>query len=285
MGRLSAAQSSSVAGSVPAEPAQLDFAGRLFTSWATLRGYARSTYPMGLDEKNPLDRIVVLQPARWGERVFDELQQRLVWGLHDDQGNAIPLALPWMGVNEDAIEFLEAVKPDRDEVQRVVIRFLHGPAGLQFEPLTLLGKGGPHGHRILNPGFDRTLIASKQSALLDKLRQKYGRDRIPTTMMDDEGDAESDTTAMQANLPPSVRTRLSDAEGLLLQLAESGMRRLNEATQKRLTELAAALDRLGLTELGQAMGSLEKANSPAEHALRCGYLCRLHRQVGTAMLE
>jgi hypothetical protein len=82
-----------------------------------------------------------------------------------------------------------------------------------------------------------------------------------------------------------VRTRLNEAEGLLLQLAESGMRRLNEATQKRLTELAAALDRLGLTELGQAMGSLEKASSPAEQALRCGYLCRLHRQVGTAMLE
>src|SRR5262249_21203952 len=38
-GRLSAAQASTVAGGVPAEPAQLDFAGRLFTSWAALREY------------------------------------------------------------------------------------------------------------------------------------------------------------------------------------------------------------------------------------------------------
>jgi hypothetical protein len=284
LGRLSGAQSASVVDAVPADPSQLDFAGRLFANWIALRQYARSTYPLGLDEKNPLDRIVVLQPARWGERVFDELQQRLVWAVHDDQGAAIPLTLPWIGVNEAAIEFLEAVKPDRDELRFVVARLIQGPAGLQFEPLTLLGQGGPHGQRVLNPGFDRPLIASKQSTLLDKLRAKYGRDRIPTTMADDDGDADNDTTAMQANLPPGIQTRLSEVEGLLLQRAEAGMRRLNEATHKRLKDFATALNGLGLTELGQGLASLEETSSP-EQLLRCGYLCRLHRQVAAAMAE
>lgn len=284
VGRLSGAQSSSVAGTTPTDPAQLDLAGRSFTNWNALRQYARGTYPLGLDERNPLDRIVMLQPARWGERVFDELQQRLVWAISDEQGNTIPLILPWTGVNESAIEFLEAVKPERDQLQWVVVRLIHGSAGLQFEPLTLLGKGGPHGHCVLNPGFDRDLIASKQSALLAKLREKYGRDRIPTTITDGEGDADSDPTATLASLPPTMRTRLSEAEGLLLQLAESGMRRLNEATQKRLKQLTTAVNGLGLPELGQSLASLEEVGSP-EQVLRCGYLCRLHRQVGAAMGE
>ena len=54
--------------------------------------------------------------------------------------------------------------------------------------LALLGTGGPHGHRVLNPGFDRDLIKSRNAELLERLRAKYGRDRVPTTMGDDEDD-------------------------------------------------------------------------------------------------
>jgi hypothetical protein len=61
--------------------------------------------------------------------------------------------------------------------------------------------------------------------------------------------------------------------------------RLSEAAQKQVSELATAIDRLGLTELGQSMGLLATAESPAEQVLRCGYLSRLHAQVATAMLE
>ena len=68
LGRLSASQNTSVAGLEPAAPDQLDFSGRLFTRWSSLREYAAGTYAVGLRETNPLDRIVVLQPAAWGER-------------------------------------------------------------------------------------------------------------------------------------------------------------------------------------------------------------------------
>lgn len=283
IGRLSSAQGARVSNLASTDPAQLDFGGRLFTSWQALRGHALTTYPIGLIEKAPLDRIVVLQPTHWGERVFDELQQRFVWPLLDAQGDAIALTLPWAGVNEAAIQFLEAVNPERDRLTRVVTRISFTDAGMVLEPLALHGAGTPAGHVILNPGFDQDLVVSKHSTLLDKLRAKYGRDRIATTMTADDEADEAESAALLAGAPPALGARLAEAEGLLVQLAESGLRRLNDAQQARVKQLAAALDRSGLGELSQALGAL--ADSPdASRVLWAGYLCRLHRQAIGARL-
>ena len=54
------------------------------------------------------------------DRFFDELQQQFCWRLCDAAGNVVALTLPWAGVNEGAIEFLEAVNPARDELTGVV---------------------------------------------------------------------------------------------------------------------------------------------------------------------
>jgi hypothetical protein len=285
LGRLSGGQASSVAGLAPIDPATLDFPGRLFTNWGALRTYAMSTYPIGLAEKNPLDRIVVLQPATWGPRIFDELQQQFCWQIHDDAGAPLILTLPWTGVNEVAVEFLEALKPDRDRLTRVVARLAFGTHGLQIEPLSLLSAGTPQGHSVLNPGFDRALIVSRQSALLQQLREKYGRDRIPTTMTaDDDGDAEEQTAGLLDALPPGLRGRLVELEGLLLRAAESGLRRLPEATRQRLRQLATALDQAGFPELGAVLADVEQTGPRAGQILRGGYLCQLHRQAIGARL-
>ena len=207
------------------------------------------------------------------------MQQEFCWHLADATGDRIVLQLPWNGVNESSIQFLEALKPDRDKLVRVVVRVLVGD-GLSFEPLSLLCQD----ERVLNPAFDQALIASKHSDLLDKLRAKYGRDRVPTTMTADDED-EAEGAGPSAQLPPGLRARLSEAEGLLLQLAESGMRRLSDLLRQRLRTLATGLDRLGLTELAAAMHELEATEKGAEHVLRGGYLCRLYRQVIVARLQ
>ena len=72
LGRLSGSQKTSVADLVPVDPAGLDFAGRAFDDWRALHSYALAQYPIGLAEKNPLDRIVVIRPAQWMDRFFDE---------------------------------------------------------------------------------------------------------------------------------------------------------------------------------------------------------------------
>ena len=61
-GRLSGSAQTTVADAVPTDPANLDFAGRIFTNWRQLSAYALGTYPLGLTEPNVLDRVVVLRP-------------------------------------------------------------------------------------------------------------------------------------------------------------------------------------------------------------------------------
>jgi hypothetical protein len=279
-GRLSASKDSIAEVVSLTEPDRIDFPGRLFADWAALQEFTASAYPLGLKETNPLDRIVVLAPARWGERVFDELQQRFCWKLADLAGRTIMLVLPWAGVNESAIEFLEAVQPERDKLSHVVARIVFGERGAIFEPLALLSRGTPQGHRVLNPAFDRALITSPHSAMLDKLRQKYGRDRIPTTMTsDDDGIEAEEGSATLAGLPPVLQARLGEAENLLLRFAESGMRRVTPDQRDRLRPLTAALDRLGLAELARAFEWFEKEEAGSSQVVWAGYLCGLYRQV------
>ena len=60
-----------------------------------VRDHALATYPIGLLDKPPLERLVILEPAVWGERFFDELQQRLTWTLQDEEGQTLALTLPF----------------------------------------------------------------------------------------------------------------------------------------------------------------------------------------------
>ncbi|HWG47347.1 MAG TPA: hypothetical protein VN688_31580 [Gemmataceae bacterium] len=278
MGRLSTSESAIVADVVPAEPEQIDFAGRAFTNWRTLHDYTLNQYPIGLTEKNPLDRLIVLRPAQWGERSFDELQQWFCWHLQDDEANTLALTLPWAGVNEDAIEFLEALNPARDRLTAVLVRLVFSNKGLLLEPLALFSQGTPNGHKVLNPAFDRNLIVSRQSALLARLRQKYGRDRIATVMTaDEEWDADHPETRFREGVCPGLRTRLGEVERTLLQIAEAGLGRLNETTRQRLGRLSVELDRAGLREMGRGLGELEQP-TPAAGVIWNAYLCRLHRE-------
>jgi hypothetical protein len=277
LGRLSGSESSCVTGQEPTDPAALDFAGRLFTSWPALLSYARSQYPLGLREKNPLDRVVLVRPAQWGERFFDELQQQFCWRLQDEAGSEVALTLPWAGVNESAVEFLEALNPARDRLSAVVCRLAFG-RGVQIEPLSVLSAGTPQGHHVLNPSFDRALITSRHSALLERLRQKYGRDKITTAMTaDDESAADDGELGSLESVPLGVRARLTEAERVLLQIAEAGLGRLQDATRGRLRQLATEADRAGLGELGRGLAEFDRCGSAAA-VLANGYLCRLHRE-------
>lgn len=285
--RLSGSQQSKVEMGELIDAQQVDFGDRAFVSWQALNEYAITTYPMGLLEKNPLDRIVVVKPTAWGERFFDELQQRLVWQIHDDQGATIELVLPWLGVNEEAIEFLEAVKPERERLMGTVARIHFHRGGLHLEPLSLLSQGTRNKDCILNPAFDRARIVSKQSNLLARLRKKYGRDRIPTTMTADEDlSDESESTGFGELLPDGLQRLLSEIESLLMRLSESGVGRLNETLQKQIEQFARSVERLGLSELSEALRAFESSDNPAHELLWNAYLCQLHRQsAGLTMIS
>ena len=247
------------------------------TTGAALHAYALTQYPIGLTEKDPLDRIVVLRPSQWADRFFDEMRQQLCWRLRDAAGNVLALTLPWAGVYEDAVAFLEAVNPARDELTGVVAWLAFGGRGVLIEPLSLLSRGGPHGQRVLNPAFDRGLIASRQSDLLERLRQKYGRDRIATVLSADDEDGDEEAGGLEG-APAGIQARLAEAARELLRVAESGVGRMDESFRERFSRLSAGLERAGLQELGAGLKALERAEAGASAVLWNGYLGRLHRE-------
>lgn len=269
-GRLSAGKECVAEALDPTDPARIDFAGRAFDDWRALAAHAAAAEPLGLAEPHPPDRVVVLRPAAWGGRVFDEARQCLRWPVADAAGREAELTVPWLGVNEPAVEFLEAADPDRDRLTAVVARVALGRGGLVLEPLSLLGTGTPNGgHRVLCPGFDRALIASRNAALLERLRAKYGRDRVATTLGDDDAGG-----ADAADAPGPLGARLREWEALLLAAAEAGVRRGAPAADRR-ADLCAYFRRAGLTGLADPW---EPAGTPvADAVLRAGYLAALYR--------
>ena len=283
LGRLSGSQNSSVEQAEPTQFESVDFGERLFRSWQTLSEYALTTYPMGLAETAPLDQIVVLEPASWGERTFDELHQRFLWPIIDADDCSLALSVPWSGMTENSIEFLEATKPDRDRLRAVVARVSVSPAGLLVEPVSLLSDGTPQKDFVLNQAFDLDRITPQQSGLLARLRAKFGRNRISTTMLADGDLDDSESLETAVTLPTGLERRLSEIEGYLLELSESGTRRFGELHRKRSVELAAGVERLGLSELASAMRSVEEAD-PSSAILQASYLCRLHRQAAVREL-
>jgi hypothetical protein len=287
LGRLSGGQQAIVAELKQGDPLQLDFGNLLFQDWNELARYAASLYPIGLRLRNLLDRIVVLQPTEWGERSFDEMQQAFCWLLQDGAGRSLLVTLPWNGLNEMAIEFLEAVKPERDRLLRMVVRLVFPGHGFRVEPLALHGAGTSQGAQVLNPWWDRGLIESRQSDLLARLRKKFGRDRVPTAMTaDDEWVEMHEAGLAGTELAPGLRRFLGETEALLLQLAEAGVHRLDDRNRSRLASLAAQLTRRGLRELGAAVDSVLQGGPTAAQVLASNYLCRLCLQaLGAPIVE
>lgn len=276
-GRLSTSQQSSVLCTPDSPWPPPDFAERDFRDWLAVAEYARQIYPLGLRQTDPLDHIVVLRPWNWGERVFDETRQRLVWTIFDVAGRPLQITVPWGDTNESAIEFLEAVKIERDRLEGLVCRVQMLARELLVEPLSLLSVGTHRNDRILNPGFDRQRIDSRNVSLLEKLREKHGRHRIHSAITID---GDESLATHEVSFPTGVERRVAELESRLIRLAETGMHRLDELHQKQLVELRHRLSRAGLTELGDALGRLCETHSPAA-LLWCRYLCRLHRESAT----
>lgn len=273
-GRLSVSQQSSVEIRSNLEwPPQL-FATREFDDWALLLQHARNCHPRGLRIVDPIHRIIVLRPTGWGERVFDETLQRLIWTVYDKSNCPLHVVVPWGETNESSIEFLESVKIERDQLSAIIGRLELLPTGLIVEPLSLLSSGTPQGDRVLNPGFDRQRLTTRQESLLERLRQKYGRNRIQSRIaMDDE----MPVTENHGHLPAGVERRLSELEGRLMRLAEAGIHRLDEHQKTQFAELSQRLRRSGLTHLADSNDELVHAQN-SNLLLRSRYLCRLHRE-------
>ncbi|MEO0854498.1 MAG: hypothetical protein AAFY15_13500, partial [Cyanobacteria bacterium J06648_11] len=94
-GRLSLSEKSHVEAIEAFIPAEANFGAARVADFSQLPDIAMKAVPLGLHLPHPLGNLVIVRPAEWGKKWFDELQQELVWELSDDRGNTIPLVVSW----------------------------------------------------------------------------------------------------------------------------------------------------------------------------------------------
>ncbi len=137
-----------------AAPRTIDFHSRLFVDWSALSGQAAKAFPVGLEQGDPLERFVVLKPARWGQKKYDEISQAFRWPIFDSRGRQTDIALPYDEVSAHAIDCLQQIQPRWHSVWAVVGRIVFEQAGFAVQPYTLYGKPPMQGERTWNIHFD-----------------------------------------------------------------------------------------------------------------------------------
>lgn len=277
-GRLSTAESCRATVAEPTNPNEIDFGGRAITHWRDLSRVLRDSQPLGLRVPDPRATLVVIRPAQWGKRWFDELDQAFVWQLLDSSGNAVELRVPWMEITEASVLFLESILIDRDQPTAILGRIeVRGPM-MHIYPLSLFSSGSAQGDLILCPQFDQFRIRSPNEALLKRLREKYHRFQTVQTRIGAESDGEIEGNIdPPSSLPPMLRHLIFDVESVLYAALETGATRLSEVAT---TTVVGARDRfsmLGLEPMAQSLSRLVNEAGPA-NLLRAAYRLHLLRQ-------
>jgi hypothetical protein len=216
--RLSSTDTARATEGGPSQPEELDLGPLCFESWAALRRHAATLHPVGLERPPESEPAVIIRPARWGDRAFDELEQAFVWELFDASGAVVTLQLPWNDINEGAIGHLEQCDPAR--LWGIVARPTTGMRGLVLYPIALLASKGDD--RILNLTLDALPEKGLFSRLLHRARARFGAEV-----------ALRPSLAEQEPLPNwSTATELcvAEIERALVRLAESGVRPQSQPT-------------------------------------------------------
>jgi hypothetical protein len=279
-GRLSLAESCRASVGDPVNPNEIDFGDRAIVNWQDLERVLRDSQPLGLRVADPRTALVVVRPAKWGPRWFDELDQSFVWQIHDAAG-AAEIRVPWTEVTETSVLFLESILVERDKPTAILGRIEPRGAGIHIDPLSVFSSGAPQGDLVLCPQFDQFRIRSRNEALLTRLREKYQRFQRVQTRISDQGDQENDGDIdPQTDLPPIFRNVIFDVDTILGAALETGATRLREDAAATLAHARDHFSRLGLEPMAQSLSGLLHDPGPSNF-LRAAYRLYLLRQASS----
>jgi hypothetical protein len=255
-GRLSGSAKSRV---LVTGPANLRDQGVIATEdWTLLAQQTGAQPAVGLKEANPLDAMVALKPAAWGERGFDAVTQVFTWVLLDAQQRPLPLELGFDEFTEPAIKFLEGVPPESVQGALVIGRIQRTPRGLSLHPFSIHRQNSA----IVHLGLDHVKPgAAKPDLIRDEEEQFF---------------EEHEETDPVGAFSPALTRVLDEVDDALLALAESGLAAPNPLRLERMNEAARRVERLGLLGLRAALVKLVRQPSPRT-GLRCAYVSQLHR--------
>ncbi len=281
-GRLSGAETCAARLDEPTDASQLNFGAAAIHAWRDLPKIAQQSRPIGLKLPAPAAAYVVIRPAHWGERWFDELHQEFVWALHDETGAVLEIRIPWSEVDEESVVFLESLKVERDKVWAVLGRVEVRRGALSLYPFSLFSEGTIQNDTILCPQFDQSRIRSRNEALLRRLRKKFQRRPAVNARV---GDGDSDESVDEAGgeltgVTPLLQDLVYDVNRLLMSVLEAGALWLMPHVKDRFEQLGERLRSLGVTPLADSLKAALDAQPPAlpNAILVAAYRLQLFRQ-------
>lgn len=251
---------------------QVDFGDFAFSDCAALATQASKAFPVGLELPDPLAGMVLLRPARWGKKEYDELTQTFRWPVGDAEGHEVDLAMPYDELTTPAIEALQHIQPRWHGIWGVIGQITFDRRGYHIRPLSLIGKPPLKNEQVCNIFFEQpTGRAGKFAA------QVFG-DKINNVMGSDIDQPES----LLSIWSPQVEREMAGLEGDLLHLAERGCAHPPAELTQRI-----AGRRRWLSDQGFGLVVPDSLVNPAGSvaqtglaALRARFLCLLHRQLG-----
>ncbi len=270
-GRLSSSTKTSALVLSPTDPQGLEFGERLFRSWGSLFQYVWQKQPLGLREPNPLDLIAVLEPAGYGAKKFDPIEQTWLWTLYDDLGMELTLSLPFRDWSKESIAILENLLPPEGSRWRFVVRLALEGGALSVEPISILRADDPE-IRVFQLAFD---ALPKQNPALAHHELAEVKDDA------DEPDEEFpifDTDLSTGSYRDRVIGELNDH---LQAIAEAGLESGFSRHRAWCETVGGELQRSGLTLLDRVVNELSKSLPSPDLLLKARYLTLLHSQAGS----
>jgi len=264
--RLSTSERTRLKLSGATQARQLDFGNKFFTDWQALARYIDSIRIPGLAESDPSDEIVVLKPAKWGQRAYDQVKQAFYFLIGDDSGAFIPMSVPYNTLNADSIKILEQVKIGKAGVYAVIGRVYLREGAAQVYPLALLCQ--KHAAAVINLTLDSP-ADSAPASVLTKIRKVWRP--FNTGDLD-----ESLNQYATASVDPDL-VKISDD---LLACAETGCTAISALRLNGFAISAAEMEKHSLTILANALRQLAAVSQHnASNLLKTYYLCGLYQQV------
>lgn len=271
-GRLSSSTKTRALVLAPTDPSALEFGDRLFTSWLSLFEYVWQKQSLGLREPNPLDLIAVLQPARYGAKEFDSIEQTLTWDLYDEAGKVLVLSLPFRDWSKESVAILENLSPPAGSSWRFVVRLALRDNELAVEPISILRANDPE-TRVFQLAFDALPKHDPETIALVPLQDQIAVEDDTDELDEELGIAEADFST------GSHRDHVIDELNRRLQaIAETGVEKGLAAHRTSFETVRRESQRLGLTLLGRVLNELCESSPSPDLLLKARFLTLLHAQ-------
>ena len=227
--------------------------------WTQVFDLLNAQTGVGLKETNPLDSVVALKPAVWGERGFDPVTQVFTWVLADARERPMLAEIAFEEFTEPAIKFLETVPVDSLEGGLVIGRIQRMPRGLSLHPYSIHRQNG----EVIQLYLDNSTVTPR--------RPSPGNNE-PEETFETEEEPES-----AASFSLALSRVLDEVDDALLALAEAGLAGINPLRVERVRTAVPRAERLGLQALRTSLDKTANTPNPIS-VLRSAYLTQLHRR-------